>query len=192
MAGVCGLIAVAVALVILSLRQPDVIEYVPTPIGGAEPVGPGPHLLTVDSSDPERWRYLSLARGSVVENPGPLDWDLAFRRFQVLVNGGAGFPGAGGALDLGAVPLDSVTRLPGAGYVGMEAVGRDTSHAVLDRWYSYSLTTHVLKPKDRTLALRTAVGRPVALRFVSYYCPSAQPGCVTLRYTFLEPAAAVP
>jgi hypothetical protein len=46
---------------------------------------------------------------------------------------------------------------------------------------------HVLRPEPRTFAVRTAAGRHAALEFVSYYCPGAQPGCVTMRYRFLEP-----
>ena len=38
-------------------------------IGGEPPAGPGPHLLTIDASDPERWHYIDLARGTLVANP---------------------------------------------------------------------------------------------------------------------------
>lgn len=180
-----------VVLVGLSLRSPELPEFVPTPAASpdAGPAGPGDHLLTVDASDPERWRYVDLTRGTVVDDPGR-GWDLAFRRFEVQVNGGAGREGAlGGAIDLGALALDSVGVLPAEGYRGMEAAGRDTAAPVLDHWYAYSYTTHVLKPKDRTFAVRTRDGRRAALRFVSYYCTGAQPGCVTVRYRFVGPPA---
>ena len=55
---------------------------------------------------------------------------------------------------------------------------------ILDEWYTYSFTSHVLRPKDQTLGIRTAKGQHVALRFLSYYCTGAQPGCVTIRYAF--------
>jgi hypothetical protein len=90
----------------------------------------------------------------------------------------------GGGSGVSAVALDSVTSVPTEGYRGMEAVGRDTTLAVLNDWYSY--TTHVLRPRDQTFALRTAAGRRAAVRFLSYYCPGAQPGCVTLRYRFID------
>ena len=173
-----ALVLVALVLVVLSLRRPELPEFPPTAAGSAAPSGAGPHQLTIDASDPERWRYVDLARGAVADDPAA-GWDLAFRRFELKLNGG-------GALDLGAVALDSVRSLPDDGYVGMEALGRDTTHAVLDDWYSYSYTTHVLRPRDRTFAFRTASGRKAALRFVSYYCPGAQPGCVTLRYRFVD------
>jgi hypothetical protein len=179
------MVVVVLVLVGLSLRRPELPEFTPTALGEEAPSGPGPRQLTVDSSDPESWRYVSLARGTVVEDPAP-GWDLAFRRFEVRVNGGPGFAGRGGALDLGPVALDSVTSLPKEGYQAMEVAGRDTTLAVLEDWYSYSYTTHVLRPRDRTFALRTADGRHAALRFLSYYCPGAQPGCVTVRYRFVD------
>jgi hypothetical protein len=180
-----ALVAVVVVLVLLSLRQPELPEFTPTPLDAGAPSGPGPHTLTIDASDPQAWRYVDLERGTVGASPsGP--WDLAFRRFEVRVNGGAGFAGQGGVLDLGAVPLDSVARVPDDGYDAMRAQGRDTTLAVLENWYSYSYTTHVLRPRERTFALRTGEGGRAALRFVSYYCPGAQPGCVTLRFRFLD------
>jgi hypothetical protein len=189
---ISALVVVTIVLVGLSIRRPELPVFAPSPILAA---GEAPdslaageaRTLTVDSSDPERWRYVDLARGTVVETPGPTDWDLAFRRFEVRVNGGAGSGAGAGVIDLGEVPLDTVRTVPESGYVGMTASGRDTTHALLDGWYSYSFTTHVLRPEPRTFAVRTATGRHAALEFVSYYCPGAQPGCVTMRYRFLEP-----
>jgi len=184
-----ALVAVAVVLVGLSLRNPDVPEYPPTPTEGNGEGGPGPRILTVDASDPDQWRYVNLARGTAVEDPSGTEWDLAFRRFEARVNGGDGFPGVGGVLDLGTLPLDSVLDLPSEGYVGMTAAGRDTSQTLLEDWYSYSFTSHVLQARDRTLGIRTAEGEHAALRFLSYYCPGAQPGCVTMRYQFVQPSS---
>ena len=182
-----ALVVAALILVGLSLRQPEVPVYSPTPLGGLGLAGPGPHLLTVDASDPDRWRYVELARGTVVENPDRLGWDLAFRRFEVRINGGPGFAGQAGARVLGSAPVDSVASVPRNGYAEMAVAGRDTTHALLDTWYMYSFTTHLLRPRDRTLVFRTARGRYAALRFLSYYCPGAQPGCVTIQYAFVEP-----
>lgn len=178
-----GIVMLVVVLVVLSLRQPDVPEFAPTSVEGVDTVPGGYRTVTVDASDPVRWHYIDLTRGTVSPTPGA-GWDLAVRRFEVKVNGGDGFAGAGGVLDLGPVALDSVRTLPTEGYAGMTITGRDTSQAVLDDWYDYSFTSHILSPKDQTLAFRTASGQHVALRFLSYYCPDAQPGCVTMRYAF--------
>ena len=187
---IAALTLTAVSLVVFSLRRPELPEFPPSPILGGE-TDPGPRdagearLLTVDASDPAVWRPVDLARGTVVEAPGPDGWDLAFRRFEARVNGGAGREARAGILDLGDVAFDSVRSVPASGYVGMSARGRDTTHALLDDWYSYSFSSHVLRPAPRLFAVRTARGRHAALEFVSYYCPGAQPGCVTVRYRFV-------
>ena len=57
-------------------------------------------------------------RGTVVESPAPGAWDLAFRRFEVRVNGGAGSAQNGGVAQLeeiawrhGWITKDDLLRL---------------------------------------------------------------------------------
>jgi hypothetical protein len=52
----------------------------------------------------------------------------------------------------------------------------------LERWYTYSWTSHLLTSKGHVYGVRTADGRHATLEIVSYYCPGARPGCVTIRY----------
>jgi hypothetical protein len=180
--------ATAVLLVVLvgmTLRRPVPPSFEPTPVQ-SRPVGPGlagPELVTIDATDSRRWQFFSFAQRSVVPHPGPRDWDLAFRRFQVIVNGGAGFAGDGGALDLGDLDFDDVLAVPVSGYIGTTARSDSTNPAIA-RWYRYSFTSHLLTPRPRVYAIRTADGRYAKLEFVGYSCPGAEPGCVTLRYTY--------
>ena len=118
-----------------------------------------------------------------MNDPAPGEWDLAFQRFYIVANGGAGFAGRGGLLDLGPVPFDSVKVVPENGYVASEA-GRDTTNAATAEWYDYSFTSHLLTPRPRTYAVRTADGRYAKLEVVGYYCPGARPGCLTFRYVY--------
>lgn len=175
----------AAAMIAVSLTRPEVSEFEPTPVE-AVPAGDtlvGPRTVTVDASDSERWRYFSFREGTLVEEPGPAEWDLAFRRFHIVANGGDGFAGRGGFVDLGDVAFDSVATVPAEGYVPSEA-GRDTTNAATEDWYDYSFTSHLLRPKARTYAVRTADGRYAKLRVVGYYCPGARPGCPTFRYVY--------
>ncbi len=180
-----ALVALAVLLVAASLRRPEPPSYPPT-VAEPRAVGDsliGPVTYTIDASAPEDWRFFDFSRGSLVQDPAPLDWDLAFRRFNIATNGGDGFAGQGGALDLGEVAFDSVARVPPEGY--QESVARrDSVNAALGRWYDYGFTSHLLMPQPRVYALRTADGRYVKLEILSYYCPGAQPGCVTFRYVY--------
>jgi hypothetical protein len=182
---ISALVAVAVLLVAASLRRPEPPTYTPS-AAAPRPIGDslvGPLTYTIDASDPEAWRFFDFSRASRVEDPEPLEWDLAFRRFNIVANGGEGFAGKGGALDLGEVAFDSLVEVPAEGYQASRA-RRDTVNAALEGWYDYGFTSHLLKPAPRVYALRTADGRYAKLEILSYHCPGALPGCVTFRYVY--------
>lgn len=183
---ISGAILIAAALLVaLSLRREPPVTYaltdlVPRPAGDTLV---GPLRVTLDASHPERWVYFDLSRGAVVERPGPLGWDLAFRRFNIAVNGGEGFAGGAGVVALPDASFEQVDSVPAAGYVG-SVVRRDSANPAIERWYDYGFTSHLLTPKPGAFAIRTAEGRYAKLRFLSYYCPGARPGCVTFEYVF--------
>lgn len=180
-----GIVAVVVLLVALSLRRDPPATFAPTDLE-PRPVGDslmGPVQVTLDASDPDRWVFFDFSRGAPIDDPDPTVWDLAFRRFNVMVNGGDGFAGQGGALALDAASLDSIEAVPAYGYVLTDA-RRDSTNPAIERWYDYGFTSHLLTPKPRVYAVRTADGRYAAVRFVSYYCPGASGGCVTFEYVY--------
>jgi hypothetical protein len=182
---VIGLTVGAGFLVATTLRAPDVPSYAPT-VPAPEEVGArkvGPAVVTVDASDGDEWIYFDFSRGSVVESPTPKEWDLAFQRHRIIVNGGPGFAGEGGVRPLPSTHLDSVDTVPDAAYVVNERE-RDSANPALERWYDYSWTSHVLDPKPVVYAVRTADGRFAKLQILGYYCPGARPGCLTLRYVY--------
>ncbi len=183
---VLGICSVAVAFVWFSLSRPEPETWPPSPVAADPPAEPlsGPQLRTVDASDAGVWRYFSFERGSVIEAPARDEWDLAFRRFQMIVNGGEGFAGEGGALALDGVEFGSVGSLPVEGYVPSE-IRSDSSHTVLRSWYEYSFLSHLLTPRPVVYAIRTAGGRHVKLEFLGYYCPGPIPGCLTFRYEWV-------
>lgn len=180
-----GILGLAAVLVVVTLDRPRPPEFSPTPAAPAE-VGSrlvGPVVYTVDASAPERWRYFDFSRGSVVESPGPLDWDLAFQRFHIIANGGAGFAGAGAIADLGAVPFDAVRAAPDSGFRTTVAASDSTNPAIED-WYDYGFTSHLLTPRPRVYGVRTADGRYAKFEVLSYYCTGARAGCTTIRYVY--------
>jgi hypothetical protein len=182
---IAAMVVVAALLVALSVRRPAVPTYAPTPPAPRDAGSAlvGPVLYTVDASSPDQWRYFSFRFGSVLENAGPRDWDLAFRRYQVIVNGGPRFTGNGGVVDLGRVALTDVTSVPERDYQVTEG-DAEPRHPALAGWYSYSYFSHVLTPKPRVWAVRSAEGRYAKVEFVSYYCANLAPGCVTFRYVY--------
>jgi HmuY protein len=170
----------AVAMVMFSLSRPQPPEFTAAVHAVPEESGAGSFRFTVEAADPESWRFISLATGTLVDAAD--SWDLAFRRFHIISNGGAGFRGAGGVIDAGSVPIDSVALAAGA-VVEETIVAGDSSNPAIARWYRYGLTSHLLTPLDRTYIVRAADGRRhYALRVLSYYCIGARPGCVTIRY----------
>ena len=182
---VIGLLLGAVLFVARSLDRPRPPEFAPSPIA-PEAVGDrldGPRRYTIDATHEREWRYFDFSRGSRVDRPSALDWDLAFRRHRIIVNGGEGFAGSGGAIDLGEIDLDAVDSVPAVGYRGTRT-HRDSLAPALEDWYDYSFTSHILEARPRVYAIRTADGRYAKLEVVSYYCPGAEAGCMTFRYVY--------
>jgi len=102
----------------------------------------------------------------------------------VVTNGGEGYAGQGGALAI-SVPWDSVTVAPTQGYtITSGNFDRGAATPALDHWYRYSFFAHTLEPEDETYVIRTAEGRYAKLRILSYYCPGAIPGCLTMQYGY--------
>ncbi|MGH7540947.1 MAG: HmuY family protein [Gemmatimonadota bacterium] len=172
-------------LVAGSLVRPPLATFAPTPI---DPRPAGDSLVvdtvTLDARDPVAWTRFDFSRGSVVSDPGPLEWDIAVRRYRIAVNGGAGSPGRAGAIALD-LPWDSVREAAPGGYVGASApLSGDPSVPALDRWYRYDFLAHTLEPRPRTYVIRTADGEYAKLRILGYYCPEATPGCLTFEYAY--------
>jgi hypothetical protein len=177
--GVAVMAAIAVTLVVLTLRPAAVETYAPTPPAPAE-VGRalvGPVLYTVDARASDAWTYFSFRLGSVVDTGGGPHWDLGFRRYAIIAGPGAGI------LDLGERRFDEVRTVPADGYQPNEGAAEPRNPAIAS-WYRYGFFSHVLSPRPHVWAVRTADGRHAKLEMVGYYCPGGQPGCVTFRYAF--------
>ncbi len=181
---IIGLLSIAaVMFVVSSLRRSTPLTWYPVSVVDPQEVGDrlvGPSVVTVDGRGDEPALF-DFSTGSVVESPAPLGWDLAFRRFTILANGGPDFAGQGGILDLGIISLDSLTSVPTNGYT-VNTPGHEVSNAATAQWYDYSWTSHVLSPKPNVFAVRTADGRYAVIEILSYDCPAAQAGCTTRRY----------
>ncbi len=179
------LLIAAVIFVASSLRRPVPLTFYPVSAVNPQEVGDqlvGPSVVTVDARV-DGFAYFDFSRGSVVPSPSSLGWDLAFQRFTILANGGRDFAGQGGILALGVTSLDSLTAVPPGGYAANTA-GREVSNPATAQWYDYSWTSHVLSPKPKVFAVRTADGRYAVFEILSYYCPTAQAGCTTIRYRY--------
>jgi hypothetical protein len=171
-----------------SIFRPPPDGFGPT-VGEAKGTIDGPANVlqyTIDARSRENWAYFNFSRGAAVAtSQESLDWDLAFRRTDILTNSGDTSPeGSGGAVDLGEIPLEEAIP-PSEGYlVDVTDEERGVENPDLHKWYSYNWTTHIVSSKNHTYALRTATGETVLLTFLSYYCDDGSPACVTFQYTF--------
>jgi hypothetical protein len=180
-----GVFLLAALFVLGTLRREEPPTFPPTatmPMPAGERLV-GPRIFTVDARSGDQWRYFSFAQGTVLDRPAPADWDLAFRRFHIIANGGERFAGDGAIADLGPLPFDSVIQAPDAGWQRTVA-GSDSTNPAIERWYNYGFLSHLLTPKPHVYAVRTADGRYAKLELLGYYCPGAAPGCVTFRYVY--------
>lgn len=167
------------SLLIGSLTEPDYPPFrlTPSPAGRPATVGDslvGPATYTLDASATDRWRYFHFGRNGVVDS-GP--WDVAFRRFHVIVAPG------GGIVDLGGVPFDSVGELPATGYL-TNVAGPDTVNPAVGKWYRYSTLTHLLTSKHHIYGVLTRSGRYAKLELLAYYCREVGTACITFRYAY--------
>lgn len=177
-------VGVIVLVFVASATRTEPPSFIPSPI---EPRAVGEAFIvdtvTVDARDGSTWARFDFDVGSVVDESA-VGWDLALNRFHVVVNGGRGYTGVGGAIAV-AAPFDSVTEAPRDGYTTTEkALDDGAATPALERWYQYSFFAHTLDPKDETYIIRTAEGRYAKARILGYYCPQATPGCLTFEYAY--------
>lgn len=189
LAGLLGVMGLVVGgWSVWSLLRPPPTGFAPTTGHAANLVSGPSHLFqyTVDARSRRDWAYFDFSEGSAVPaSRDSLDWDLAFRRTDILTNGGETNPqGLGAALDLGEIPLGEADP-PAEGYVTDvidEERGLENPH--LHKWYNYNWITHVVTSKNHTYAVRAATGEVVLLTFLSYYCEDGSAGCVTFQYLY--------
>jgi len=173
-----GIFVIVIGFLVVSSMMPrEAFVFEPTPIGPTPaPVQTLLHdTVTIDSQEPTTWHFFDFDRGSIVLPPDTAGWDLAIRRFTVIA--------ADAVADMGPAAFDEVTEAPAAGYVET-SFGRDTVNAAIDRWYRYSIVSHLLEPNGHVYVVRTRESRFAKLEFLSYYCPGVVAGCLTFRYVY--------
>lgn len=176
LAAFAAFVALLGFLVASSVARRHAVAFPPREVIAQVDGGSGPDTLTVDASDSDRWRFVDLDRGRVESPPDTGGWDLAIRRFHVIA--------AEAIADVGAGSFASLARPPASGYAA-NTLGSDTTNPAIQRWYSYSMLSHLLVPKGHVYVVKTRDGRFAKVELISYYCPELRAGCLTFRYQFL-------
>lgn len=185
---VAGVVLIAAGGIYLLERNREAVEwtglsYPPRSVGGIADA-----KITVDARSKEKWQYVRFSAGGVVSVAGSVlpDWDVAFRRFQVVTNSGATNPaGRAGVRDMGAVPFDAIAEAPMDGYLKDEMAGDrvETENPAVKRWYEYDYYSHRMKPKPNVYAVRASDGRFAKFQILSYYGPGKEAGLLTIRFS---------
>lgn len=167
-------------LVAASLTRRTAPVFSPSPLARVRPGGweRGGDTLTIDGSDGDRWRYVSLAQGRVLAPPDTTGWQIAVQRYRVIADAAIA--------DLGVIPFESARIPDSAAFVANTGAGAQMENAAIKHWYRYNLLTHLLDPSGRVYAVRARDGRLWKLAIVSYYCPRLEAGCLTIRYAPFE------
>jgi len=172
------------------MLRPAPAGFAPTSGQALTVVGQPPDVVqyTIDARSRKEWVYFSFVHGTNVStSQDALDWDLAFRRTDVLTNGGDTNPqGQAGAVDLERAPLNEAAAPSGGFLQDMTHEDRGLENPALHNWYNYDWTSHIITSKNHTYALRISTGEVVLLTFVSYYCDDGSPGCITFRYRHIQ------
>ncbi len=137
---------------------------------------PALDTVTIDARDPDRWQFFAFAAGALVP-PDTAGWDIAIRRFHIMV--------AGEAVGIDSIAFEALRAPPSAGYQAT-SFDRDTVNRAIARWYRYSMFSHLLRPRRQIYVIRSRLGVVTKLEFLSYYCPGPEPGCVTFRYASIS------
>lgn len=172
-----ALFLAAIAYIIASsVSRRDAPTYAPTPIAPRTLAnGFVMDTITVDARDAQRWAFVDFDRQSAVLPPDTAGWDLAIRRFHII--------SSDAIADLGEAAFDSVHEMPESGFVANTTRG-DTLNPAIQKWYAYSMLTHLLEPNGHVYAVRTREGRYAKLGILSYYCEGLEAGCLTFRYAY--------
>lgn len=147
-------------------------------------LGDGSVISTiVDATDSEDFQKLDLDSGYADTE----DWDLAFRRFGILSNGGISGDGGVQLLALPGADFDAISEAPGVeADWSVDTPDGDDDDTLTDNvfsdWYDYDVADHSLTPKDITFLVRSTAGSFFKLRIEDYYDDAGTSGVVTFRW----------
>ncbi len=154
----------------------------------------------VDATSETDWRYLDLETGVAVTPTDPHDsdeWDLGFRRYYVITNGGISGTGGGAAVRLPDVAFESLDEAPESGWIADAAdieedndTGPDTAFnggvESVNDWYDYDSSSHRLRPRDVIFVVRTVEGHYFKVEVLGYYDGVGTPGMLRFRWARIE------
>ena len=120
------------------------------------------------------------------------EWDMAFQRFNIAVNGGTSGTGDVAVARLDDAVYEDVTVAPADGYItdnvidpvgGMEDI--EPGYA-FDLWFDYDMDEHTLSPTGRVYVVRTVEQNYFKVEVIDYYDQAGTAGYVTSRIAAID------
>ena len=144
---------------------------------------------TIDATDSATWIYFDLESGTTVSPETPTDssdWDLAFQRYTIAVNGGVSGTGNMEVLPIFDVynDFENITEIPDGDWItDEEDANEDTipEYAFKD-WFNYDSSTHVLTPADTVYLVRTVEENIFRVRIIEYYSAQGDSGYMSIEF----------
>ncbi len=114
-------------------------------------------IRNVDAS--AKTAYFSLVTGKEVATASE-DWDIAFNRTTILINGGSSGSGKATALLLKDTSFDKVTKRPEGAFKADSENEKAIPSGSGNGWYSYDMADHSINPiPGRILVIKTSSGK---------------------------------
>ncbi|WP_257668736.1 HmuY family protein [Parapedobacter tibetensis] len=115
------------------------------------------------------------------------DWDIAFNRTTVLINGGSSGKGKTTAVLLKDVSFEGVTKEPDTGFKTDSDEEKAIPSGSGNGWYEYNMADHSINPiSGRVFVIKTSSGKYVKLEILGYYNKSNYESAnYSFRYSFL-------
>jgi hypothetical protein len=139
----------------------------------------------LDGAADNPYIYIDLEGGGVKVELDDVDalasdeWDIAFKRSSIRVNGGDSGPGNVAVAVVEAESLDDVTEVPGSSTFADDDFASDDCEPQLlpggepatafGEWYGYDEKTHALTPKAEVHVVRTRSGDHFKILIETYY-----------------------
>ena len=142
----------------------------------------GVFLMNVDATDKNSQVFVDLDQGREMKADEAFStngWDLAFKRYEVAMNGGAGNPtGLVQALMLDGQDFDALTQAPAGGY-SQDA----TAQVIGGTWWDYDLLAHkVMVHPNRIYVVISSDQAYFKLKMLDYYDSAGTPAAIALEY----------
>ena len=161
-----------------------------------EPAEPGipdnPNIdEMIDSTDSMIWVHYDLESSSIIPEEEVLEdnWDIAFQRYVIKLNGGVSGTGEVEIMYLSGeyANFEEVTYPTEEEWItDLEDMDEDgVPEYAFGSWYDYDLATHILTPADLVYIIHSVEGNFFRFRILDYYSSQGNSGFMSIEYDLL-------